>query len=321
MGACNLYNLDGVQRLFFISVYDDLNEITPLHKTMLRPGKTKIYPCARTDPLNRTLVRTGTYGDGNCFVHAILTAIDPAYRKEKSAHGHAQRAKTFRQQLADWVTPERFRALGNGEPMRIHFMTALNGILDRDYETTPINPYNEVLHSVLPRATIDAEVIPGALNAANSGFYVAFLRATDTHVRAKMAPSVPAKHLEQFCGWMHKYFVECFERAHTLALDEFKARLARSGEFVDSLQMECIAHYTGYNFVFLHDDNDDNAPAYAGSEHVLAFDLDRQCLVFLWVHETHFEIVGELEHKNVINRVFNAGDPLIEALRHETAKN
>lgn len=29
----------------------------------------------------RRLVRTGTYGDGNCFIHALLRAIDIGYRR------------------------------------------------------------------------------------------------------------------------------------------------------------------------------------------------------------------------------------------------
>jgi hypothetical protein len=49
------------------------------------------------------------------------------------------------------------------------------------------------------------------------------------------------------------------------------------------------------------------------------FDENRKCLVFLWVDENHFEIVGEVEHKNIINRIFDSDDKLIQTLVEQHA--
>jgi hypothetical protein len=88
------------------------------------------------------------------------------------------------------------------------------------------------------------------------------------------------------------------------------------GEWVDALQMECIARYTGYNFVFIREQEGDTYP---GLSHVVSFDPSRQCLLFLWIGENHFEIIGDLEKKNIINRVFSSDDPLIQGLTRENA--
>ncbi|NBP59371.1 hypothetical protein EBU71_23010 [bacterium] len=83
------------------------------------------------------------------------------------------------------------------------------------------------------------------------------------------------------------------------------------GEFVDSTQMECLSQYTGYNFIFIEYEKD---KAYTGHTHMVSFDKNLKCLIFLWVDQNHFEIIGELEAKNMINRIFNADDALIELL-------
>jgi hypothetical protein len=204
-------------------------------------------------------------------------------------------------------------------------MTAFNSILDSDY-AAPVSSssasdesvYVELLRSVLPRKVVDSEILPKALQNPTDGFYVSFCSVADSHVRKQLESTASAKQLQRFCQWMQTYFVDCFERAHQHSLHEFKARLARSGEFTDSLQMECIARYTGYNFIFIRDTDQQ---AYPGLEHLVTFDPERQCLVFLWVNDNHFEILGELEGRDIINRIFNADDDLVEELRSLPKKN
>jgi len=278
---------------------------------MNKASKTYIYRMPLSDELGRTLVRTGVYADGNCFLHALLTAIDPKYRKQSTHYAHLKVVREFRKDLVEWVTPERFRQLGQGEPLRIHFLDAFNQVLDDAYIAPDPSAYEEILRSLLSRADIDQHVLPECVNAKVDNFYLSFCRAVDQRLRKALHQCAPEK-VKALCAWVQRYFIGLFEKAHVQSLEHFRDRLVRMGEWVDTLQMECIARYTGYNFVFIREREGD---AYPGLSHVVTFDPTRQCLVFLWVGENHFEIIGELEKKNIINRVFTADDALIQGLR------
>jgi hypothetical protein len=277
---------------------------------MNKATKTYIYRMPLSDDLGRTLVRTGVYADGNCFVHALLTAIDPKYRKQSTHYAHLKVVREFRKDLAEWVTAERFQQLGQGEQLRIHFLDAFNRVLDEAYAAPNPSAYEEILRSLVSREEIDQYLLPEGVNAKVDNFYVTFCRAVDQRLR-KALRQCSSEKVQAMCTWAQRYFVDLFEKAHTHGLEQFRERLTRMGEWVDALQMECIARYTGYNFVFIREQEGD---VYPGLSHVVSFDPTRQCLVFLWVGENHFEIIGDLEKKNIINRVFSSDDPLIRGL-------
>lgn len=279
---------------------------------MNKATKTYIYRMPLSDELGRTLVRTGVYADGNCFIHALLTAIDPKYRKQSTHYAHLKVVREFRKDLAEWLTMERFQQLGQGEQLRMQFMDAFNQVLDDVYSASEPSAYEEIVRSVVSRAEIDQHVIPDALQSSKTNnFYVSFCRGMDQRLRNALRACAPDK-VQALCVWAQQYFVGLFQKAHERGLEHFRERLARMGEWVDALQMECIARYTGYNFLFIREQEGD---AYPGLSHVVSFDTSRQCLVFLWVNDNHFEIIGDLEKKNIINRVFSADDPFIQGLQ------
>jgi len=284
---------------------------------MSKAGETFIYRTPASDRLNRTLVRTATHGDGNCFLHALLTAIDPKYRKQSSHYAHLKIVREFRRQLADWVTLEVFQKLGHGEQLRLHFLSAFNEVLDDAYQQPSSGPFEDVLRSIVTRAQIDEDILPPLMTPGNTNFYVSFCEAID-HRLVQALRSCDSTKVRAMRQWVQSFFVGLFEQAHAQSLKDFRARLERLGEFVDSLQMECIARYTGYNFLFIREREQN---AYPGLSHVVTFDPKRQCLVFLWVDENHFEIVGELERKTIINRIFEPEDELIHALLSEDESN
>jgi hypothetical protein len=224
--------------------------------------------------------------------------------------------REFRTRLAEWVTLEIFQRLGDGEQIRMHFLTAFSQLLDAEYAQPTEDPYLDILVSLITRKQYDLEILP-ALLTKSSGFYLGFCEAVDQRLVQALRSCEPAR-ATAFRQWAQNYFVGLFERAHATSLAQFKERLARMGEWVDSLQMECIAQYMGYNFVFIREEHGDGYP---GLAHVVTFDPDRKCIVFLWVDQNHFEIIGELERKNIINRVFDPTDVLIDQLRDNETKS
>lgn len=278
---------------------------------MIKAGKSYIYRTSLVEPLGRTLVRTGSHRDGNCFIHALLTAIDPKYRKQTSHYAQLKIVRDFRQQLSEWVTPELFRSLGKGEQLRLHFLATLNELLDERYSAGTTDPYEQLLRQIVDHTEIDQHILPALLSGPPpTNFYTAFCHAVDERVRRALSAGDPTRR-DAFRTWVQKYFIEIFEQVHERTLAEFRARLERLGEWVDTLQMECIARFTGYNFLFIREREQD---AYLGLSHVVTFDPQRQTLIFLWVDENHFEIIGELEQKTIINRIFDAEDELIQVL-------
>jgi hypothetical protein len=284
---------------------------------MLKANKTYTYalPLVQSKHPGRTYVRTGTYPDGNCFIHALLRAIDSSYRKQNSHYAHNRLVERFRRDLSEWLTPDIFQTLGQGEQLRLNFLTALDDTLRAHYATPPVDAthaYVELIHELLPLDVIDREILPEILKVKSENFYLDFGRAAEQHLRRRLTACDPAK-VDRLVTRTYEYFIDVFEDAHRQSLVHFQARLAKMGEYVDAWQMECISRYTGYNFLFVRDDT--QLP-YDGLQHVVSFDPTRKCLVFVWLPDgDHFEILGELEEQQMINRIFVADDPLIEELR------
>lgn len=268
------------------------------------PIVTKEYP-------ERNMVRTGTYGDGNCFFHALLRAIDTGYRRQNSYHFHLKLVERFRQDISEWITHEHFQALGKGEQLRLSFLTELNELLDKNYNQIDQHPSPviRIIYKLISKEEIEKQVIPESINKSN--FYLAFCSQMESLVRKKLT-TVNQSKVDALCKELITHFIQIFKTVHDNSLENFKRKFSKMGEYTDSTQMECIARYTGYNFIFIHHEQD-NQPV-QGLTHIVSFDSNLKTLIFLWVDENHFEIIGELEDKNLINRVFDSKDPVVELL-------
>jgi hypothetical protein len=281
---------------------------------MIKANKTftiTIPKLAKEFP-ERTMVRTGTYADGNCFFHALLRAIDNGYRRQNSYHLHLKLVERFRRDIAEWITPEWFNRAGNEEHLRFAFLTELNGLLRRQIEQAEDHPSPviRVIYKLVTIKDFEEQLIPEAMKHDN--FYISFCRSVEQLVRQKLVNVDPTK-VQSLCNQMYTHFIQLFQLAHSNHLENFKSKFSKMGEYTDSTQIQCIAQYTGYNFIFIRNDQDNEL--YSGLSHVVAFDSNRKgTIVFLWVDKDHFEIIGELEGNNMINRVFNSDDPLVQLL-------
>jgi hypothetical protein len=286
----------------------------------MKPNKSfALAPTFLVDPENvldnRSLVRTGTYSDGNCFFHALLRAIDIQYRKQTTHYAHLRIVEQFRKNLVEWITPEVFQSLGNGEQVRLYFMTEFNLLLEESSKNEENDALLDIIHKLLPYSVIEREILPLVLNKHSDSFYKLFCWQTEKYIRAQLTKTDSQK-VQLLCSHMRNHFIRLFKSAHQNAIEKFKTKMQTMGEYVDSFQMECISKYTGYNFVFI---DETRGNGYSGISHMVNFDENRKCLVFLWVDENHFEIVGEVEHKNIINRIFDSDDKLIQTLVEQHA--
>lgn len=263
---------------------------------------------------SRTLVKTGTYADGNCFFHALLRAIDIHYRKQTTHHAHLKIVEKFRKDISEWLSPEIFHTIGKGESRRLHFLTEFNSLLEEEEKIETDDPIMKIIRLILPYEVIQKEILPLVLNIYSDNFHKLFCWETEKFVHNKFAKLSESKKLTTVvCSRMRAYFIDLFQKAHRNALEKFIQSIKKMNEYVDSTQMECISLYTGYNFIFVDENKSDGK--YNGISHVVNFDTNRKNLIFLWVDENHFEIIGELENENIINRIFESEDSLVRYLQ------
>jgi hypothetical protein len=286
---------------------------------MIKANKTftiTIPKVAKEFP-ERNMVRTGTYADGNCFFHALLRAIDIGYRRQTSYHLHLKLVERFRRDITEWITPEWFNKAGNEEHLRVAFLTELNEQLRRQIEQSQDHPSPIIraIYKLISIKDFEEHLIPEAMKHEN--FYLSFCQSAEQLVRQKLA-QVDQERVQSLCSQMYTHFIQQFQRAHTNHLENFKSKFSKMGEYTDSTQIQCIAQYTGYNFIFIRNDQDNEI--YSGLSHVVSFDTNlKGTIVFLWVDKDHFEIIGELEPNNMINRIFDSNDPLIQLLMNSNS--
>ena len=281
----------------------------------LKPNKTLTFRFPSQYKLpeqSRIFVRTTSYSDGNCFFHSLLRAIDSKYRKHTDYQEALNLVQKFRDDIAEWVTFDRLRQLGSGEQYRILFLNELNQIFNQNYFSEQVEKvYQDIIHRILTPDIIEKEILPQSLNSQGSeNFYVCFCKIASEYVKNKLK-NIDNRRLNLICSKVSDYFIEIFQQAHHNTLVNFKNKLKTNGEFTDALQMECIAQYTGYNFIFINEENE-NHEMYSGQTHVVSFDETKKVLLFLWLNENHFEIIGELEPNKFVSRIFDPQDQLIQ---------
>lgn len=287
-----------------------MTEETPLYK--LPPNKTYTFHF-RNIQGGRNFVRTGTYSDGNCFIHAVLRCISQDYKKNKDSRIHSELVRKFRKNLSNWITPEIFKNIGQGEYSRITFNAKFLQLIQNLPEHNPENKAFTVIAHLLTPAVIEHQIFTKALSTTDrQNFYILFLELASSTVKQKLTGVLDEKQLSWVLGQIPSYFIPIFQAAFEQSFEEYKSRIQKDGEHVDSTQMECISQYTGYNFIFF---DGNTLSGYAGGNDVVKFDASKQTLIFIWVEENHFEVFGELMEGSVVNRIFSSKDPIIYAAR------
>jgi len=281
---------------------------------MIRPNKKYAFDAPSVNLEKRSLVRTGTYPDGNCFIHALLRAIDSSYRKQDSQAMHVSLVGEFRKKIYEWLTPDLFYSFGSGEQVKIYFYSELSKILDEKYSESEsqkeddMSSVFQIIRQLIPRKFIDEEILPKISDATQ--FYAEFLSMADRKIKDQLR-NYDIEKTQAICNLMSKYFIDIFQEAHERAFQNFRTKLRLMNEYVDSFQMECISKFVKYNFLFI---DGKTLEAYQGLQHIVSFDKTLDCVLFLWVNDNHFEVLGVLEHGNIINRIFKSDDPLIQRL-------
>lgn len=286
------------------------------HLKILQPNKTNTFIISDTliidDELTkRCFVRTGVYSDGNCFTHCVLRAIDTNYRKQNNYTDHIKIVENFKQNLMEWLTFEKYKTLGNGEVYKFKFIEKLGELLKQSNDSF-------IILKILTPSVLEDNILSKLANCEISKeFYTKFCNLCEKFLCEKLNGLVDNSKIIALQKQIWEYFVPLFRRTHEEAYENFKKELGTMDVFSESSHMECISDFIGYNLLFITQNTKGEPVIYKGNEHMSNFDEERKTLIFLWISENHFEIIGELDRQQYINRIFNSNDQFVIKLRFE----
>jgi hypothetical protein len=98
------------------------------------------------------------------------------------------------------------------------------------------------------------------------------------------------------------------KRAAKLGLSQLQQHIEHA--WVDEYCLEYISNSFQYNFYFIRADTRDVYKRFISANHDLY-------IVFCWINDSHYEIIGRLHNNRTVLRQFENSDPFIRALSDE----
>jgi hypothetical protein len=225
---------------------------------------------------NSQLVRTGTVGEGSCFFHSVLRAIDPNYVKldEEKRRIIVER---LRKNMADKLSEETWKNFANG---------------------------SLVYGLVVPRFTAwirqkELTEVENKIDRVKANNLEEFLN--------ELLKLIPTE--------LHKRITKAFNAFINKIFEEFKSNLTDCSVWVGQEKgsvdiIEYISDLFNIDIYLIRDST--RKPYRSGTDCTTRF-KQRKSIIVLWVGNSHYETVGKLENKK-ITRVFDPSDSLIEKI-------
>lgn len=260
---------------------------------MLYPDEAANF---RTD-FFRYLVKLGVIGDGSCFIHSLLLATDDSY-DNLSEEERKNSAAEFRGELADSFDMQRFEALSNGNlAIRLYhenFVKIFEGLRKRFEGEKHV--YGKLL-SAVPIDDIAATVSHSDSPPESVVRVVNVLcRALGTNKHKMQANELIGK---------------IAAKARSKSYEGFIARLRDPAEFIDEELFTAIAAQIDRDVYIFH--NETRQP-YQG---LVVNELQKDLSIFLVYSEaeSHYELLGLVDHMGDYSVQFTAGHPLVAKTR------
>ena len=255
------------ERAIALAERENRLKMAPLDKTLFFTNKIDE---------NTELVRTGTVGEGSCFYHSVLRAIDSNYVK-LSEKERKILVSELRKKMASELTKEKWLKLANGS-------LAYGLIVPRFTKW--------VKQQKIQEAT---KVIDKIIKNDISEFLAALISLTPENENKKLS--------------------HAFNVITDRAFNEFKETLTRCDAWVGygPGSVDAFEYISDTFNIDIYIIRDSTRKPYRSGTDCSARYKNRKSIIILWVGESHYEVVGRLEGKKVI-RVFEPDDPLIRKI-------
>jgi hypothetical protein len=257
------------------------------------------------------LVRTGTVGEGSCFFHSILKAINPEYYNA-SIDEKIKLASKLRQEISEYLTLEKYKKISDGILAKISFDDNIAILLEKIYKENSSNVSNyqyilknfsykdidEIMSKVLTSCGIDD---------CKHGFNQIFL---------KKYKNIPNNEIKIFSDSL-------FSIALEKSFKKFQKDIKNCSYFADETMFQLVSSYLNIDIYFITVETGKLYVMPGSCENITSG--NRKSVIIGSVNNNHFENIGYRKsssgpNKGVIERFFNPDHPLILKLQQILCK-
>jgi len=293
--------------------------MTEIKKLSILPsGESRMF----SSSLDEKMVRTGCFGEGDCFFHAILHSISQEYRTG-TVELKQKLVKAFRKELKNELMIEEFLELGNST--FISLQEKIRELLEQ-YESyikkggqNPLedeigDEYNSiygVIFEILPIKIFFPKVCDKMNQTENisktkkifgNELKTLFLdRIKD--LEKEEGETIEESRIVYWCDRIKVLAHLIYDLSLTNAYKEFRTKLGTVGIWMDVFVLKYISNKIDRDIYFL---DGDRKPLKKSCEL-----KGRKSVILLWIDESHFEVIGRLLEDKRIQREFEPDDKLI----------
>ena len=246
-------------------------------------------------------VRTGASGDGNCFFHSLLRAIDGDYKND-SYETQLSKVENIRNFIAEHITQDIYTSLGNGEHRRLLFFASFRRYLEHPFR-------GEAFENIALKLTnLEKAFEEACSSSTQKNFYHTFWSKVQAQIREQVKEITA---LERISKKIETWCRNTFLQAYNQAFQKFVESIRAMNTDVEAVHMECIAKVLEKNFIFLREVDGVVQPYQEITS------LDYPTLVFLWIQDCHYEIIGRYEKNKSVTRLFDNNDVWIKKIQQK----
>ena len=276
------------------------------HLKSLKVGQTVTFNSVLLSQLpDYKLTRTGTHANGDCFFHAIKTAIDPAYRT-LSSDKQIKEVQQFRSRME--VDEKTWELLGNGSVARVGKLDAPGfDILFNQFMTSESKGFAENRNEIY-QALGSEYGITNFLSSLRSRKAERMNVSKFIGEIKRLFPSfiVNKSHQAKATEQLDKILIESKQIAH----QNFVKRITACGSWVGDEVLELVSDEVNRDIFVVNDY--DGSPYITDCNHV----TDRTSIVIVFQGGNHYECLGRLNGTKV-QREFTYNDPLILLIKKQ----
>lgn len=263
---------------------------------------------------NSELARTGVLSDGSCLMHAILHATSAKYRNSDNDKRRAI-VKDLRNTIGNSLTKDQWLSLSGGELARISFAMEYRNIFGRELEKgddilnffkTVVSPqeFEKIFESNLNHKDIyfcSVKIIDEVLKVFDE-------KTKDIRQKYSQKIGIIQSHMKEMLD-------DIFQKSINNAFDNYVNVIKDVSQWLGEEHMELLSTIFEHNLYFF--DGNTKLPYSFGKHIPKTFNKN---LVFIWIDQTHFELLGKVQDVK-ISRILNNNDDFIVKINQQINNN
>ena len=294
-------------------------EMLPVNKTV-----TLYSPLYNEEGIK--IVRTGTIGDGSCFIHSILHSYSEEY-VDNSISERMRYIKEVRKQIAEKISKEDWYNLNDGVIASLSFQESINLFINNLYlilkkvnniSTILDNINNEYLKRLLTNNFLDTEIDINCITCDDfehiifpKSFTSNSLLECKDNLRRECVEFIKNKiEDEYYMTWFDKFILDLCVCAEDISYKSYINKINDSNVYVDMYMIDLLSDFFNRDIYII--DSKNRMPYKTDFNNIVKYG---KSIIILWISNNHFEIVGKLLEDKYIQREFDTTDPIIEKIK------